>query len=106
MAERHADGAIQRTGTTMKRRGLLAGAAALVAGIAAKQTSQPVAAITDTNFVATGAATNFDAQGTADYGFDTAMKKSARGNSPAARRTSNWTRISRRSCRRARTTSS
>jgi len=33
-----------RTGTALKRRGLIAGAAALVAGIVAKQTAQPVAA--------------------------------------------------------------
>jgi hypothetical protein len=37
----------QRDGTAMKRRGILAAAAAVVAGIAMKQASQPVAANTD-----------------------------------------------------------
>lgn len=41
-------------GTALKRRGLIAGAAALVAGIVAKQTSQPVAAGTDSMFYANG----------------------------------------------------
>lgn len=44
-------------GTALKRRGLIAGAAALVAGIVAKQTSQPVAADTTDNHyfaIATG----------------------------------------------------
>src|SRR5262245_18737067 len=44
MAEQQADAAIRRTGTAMKRRGLLAGAAALVIGIVAKQAAQPVLA--------------------------------------------------------------
>jgi hypothetical protein len=46
MSEQHADGCIRETSTSVKRRGLLAGAAALVAGIAARQMSQPVAAAT------------------------------------------------------------
>jgi hypothetical protein len=44
MSERHADDAIRQQGTTMKRRGILAAAGAIVAGIAAKQTAQPVVA--------------------------------------------------------------
>jgi hypothetical protein len=49
MGKRQADERIRRdhTGTAIKRRGLLAGAAALVAGIAAQRTSQPVAAGSD-----------------------------------------------------------
>ena len=54
MAERAGDG-MQRQSAAMRRRGLIAGAAALVAGLAAKQASQPVAATsgtgTDGNFV-------------------------------------------------------
>ena len=45
--QRHANEGAQvrgSTGTTMKRRGILAAAGAVVAGIAAKQISQPVAA--------------------------------------------------------------
>jgi hypothetical protein len=74
MAERRAGEMIQQTGTAMKRRGLLAGAAALVAGIAAKQMAQPVAAASDTQFTATGAGSgnaDFDARGTATYALDT-----------------------------------
>jgi hypothetical protein len=54
MVEQHADERIQRdhTGTAIKRRGILAAAGAIVAGIVAKGTSQPVRAATDTNFVA------------------------------------------------------
>ena len=48
----------------LKRRGLIAGAAALVAGMVAKQTSQPVAAAPVT-------ADYFDATGTATFGYDT-----------------------------------
>jgi hypothetical protein len=46
MSERQVGGESRKTGTAMKRRGLLAGAAALVAGIAAKQQSAPVLAAT------------------------------------------------------------
>jgi hypothetical protein len=44
----------ETTSKTMKRRGILAAAGAVVAGIAAQQTSQSVRAAADTNFVATG----------------------------------------------------
>jgi hypothetical protein len=44
MATQRAGVSIQQTGTTMKRRGILAAAGAIVAGIVAKQMSQPVAA--------------------------------------------------------------
>src|SRR5436190_9855617 len=44
-----------QAGKALKRRGLIAGAAALAAGIAAKQASQPVVATTiDTRFIANG----------------------------------------------------
>jgi hypothetical protein len=74
MAVRHADEAIQRdgTGTGVKRRGLLAGAAALVAGIAAKQTSQPVTAAPIT-------ADSFSANGTATVGYETRNGVFSRG---------------------------
>src|SRR4051794_16903293 len=63
MTERAGD-AIQATSATMRRRGLIAGAAALVAGMVANQTAQPVAAAAVT-------ADNFIANGTATYGYDT-----------------------------------
>jgi hypothetical protein len=65
MAYQHSDERIRQesTGTTMKRRGLLAGAAALVAGIAAKQAAQPVSAGTDGDVVL-GGASNAAASGT------------------------------------------
>jgi hypothetical protein len=44
MVQRHADGRTEGTGARMKRRGLIAGAAALAAGVMAKAASQPVAA--------------------------------------------------------------
>ncbi|MDQ6906588.1 MAG: hypothetical protein M3176_07150 [Chloroflexota bacterium] len=67
-------------GKTLKRRGLMAAAAALVAGIAAKQTSQPVGATSYQNqFVATGNTddgvnpADFMAGGTQTYGLDTTL---------------------------------
>jgi hypothetical protein len=48
MTHGHAENRNERTGTIMKRRGLIAGAAALVAGIAAQRASQPVAATSGT----------------------------------------------------------
>src|SRR6476659_2090380 len=57
---------------TMKRRGLIAGAAALVAGIAAKQAAQPVRAVEvdGTNFVASGGSGTAFSNGTgAGYDF-------------------------------------
>ena len=63
MAERrHSDDRTDGQGRALKRRGLIAGAAALVAGIVAKQTSQPVSA-------AAGPADYFTATGSADTGF-------------------------------------
>src|SRR5262249_56413564 len=49
MTERRGGETVQRggTGTTMKRRGILTAAGAVVAGILAKQTSVPVAAVTN-----------------------------------------------------------
>ena len=61
--QRHADEHTHdqgTTGTAMKRRGILAAAAAMVAGIVAKQTGQPVAAGSDGDVIA--------AQTTATYG--------------------------------------
>jgi hypothetical protein len=60
MGERQADQAIRRMGTGVKRRGILAAAAVAVAGIMAKQVSQPVAAapITADYFVANGSGSN------------------------------------------------
>jgi uncharacterized protein involved in exopolysaccharide biosynthesis len=56
----------ETTGRTLKRRGLMAAAAALVVGIAAKQTSEPVWAATDTVFTASGGTgTAFQTSGTA-----------------------------------------
>ncbi len=55
-------------GTALKRRGLIAGAAALVAGIVAKQTSQPVAAYTRDD---TFEGDNFNAVGNTGSGFNT-----------------------------------
>jgi hypothetical protein len=78
MAVQHADVAVAHAGPGMKRRGILAAAGAAVgtvlAGIAARQVSEPVAAATDTNFVATGTGTtNFDAQGNGNYGVNTSF---------------------------------
>src|SRR5437879_3028043 len=69
--QRQSDG--QGTSTALKRRGILAAAGAAVAGIIAKQAAQPVAAATSANsFISTGAGAfngDFDAQGSASYGF-------------------------------------
>jgi hypothetical protein len=46
MAERQADPALRQTGTALRRRGLIAGAAALVTGIVTRQAAPPVAAST------------------------------------------------------------
>lgn len=74
MVGEHADVRLDRQGgrgTTLKRRGILAAAGAIVAGIAAKRAASPAAALTDTVFVATGTATNFLAQGNSVVGFAT-----------------------------------
>jgi hypothetical protein len=59
--------------TALKRRGILAAAGAAIAGIVAKRASEPVAAASTANaFVSTGAGAangDFDAQGSATYGF-------------------------------------
>jgi hypothetical protein len=71
MAEQHPDQTPGQTGSGLKRRGLLAAAWAAAAAFVVKQTTEPVAAITDTNFVATGTSTNFDARGNAHVGVAT-----------------------------------
>jgi len=50
---------------------MFAAACAAVAAMFVRQTTEPVAAATDTSFTATGTATNFDARGTALRGHDT-----------------------------------
>jgi hypothetical protein len=72
MAERQPVQTPEQMRTGLKRRGLLAGAWAAVAAIVAKQTTEPVAATTDTDFVATGTGViNFDARGTGTTGIET-----------------------------------
>ena len=82
MVERQADPAIRQSSTGMKRRGILAAAGAVVAGIVAKQTAVPVAAANvvlggfntanapnaTTTFYLPGPATTAAVLGTADTG--------------------------------------
>jgi hypothetical protein len=68
MAERHAGDGIRQIGVTMNRRGILAAAEAVVAGIAAKQAAQPVLALSpplegDSTSTATPGVTGFNNAG-------------------------------------------
>jgi hypothetical protein len=64
MGAQHSDERREQAGTTVKRRGILAAAGAVVAGLVAMQTSEPVAAAVST-------ADAFVANGTANTGVDT-----------------------------------